>query len=81
MKLYITVKEMETIPRLCHPAAIHTMDQMVAQAACLGWTVVTTMVDLVGAQGSAVLSLQSDACAGLARSYGEKSLIVKGSAG
>jgi hypothetical protein len=81
MKLYITVKEMETIPRLCHLAAIHTMDQMVAQAARLGWTVGTTMVDLVGAQCGAGLGLQSDVCAGLAHSYGEKSLIVKGNAG
>jgi hypothetical protein len=81
MKLYITVKEMETIPRRCHPAAIHTMDQMVAQAARLGWTAGTTIADLVGALCGAVLGLQNDACAGLARSYGEKSLIVKGSAG
>jgi hypothetical protein len=49
MKLCTTVKEMKTIPRLRHSTAIHTMDQMVAQAACLGWTVGTTMVDLVGA--------------------------------
>jgi hypothetical protein len=81
MKLYITVKEMETIPRLCYPAAIHTMNQMLAQAARLGWRVGTTMVDLVGAQCGAVRGLQSDAYAGLARSYGEKSLIVKDSVG
>ena len=55
MKLYITVKEMEIIPRLCHLAAIHTMDQIVVQAARLGWTVGTTMMDLVGAQCGAVL--------------------------
>jgi hypothetical protein len=36
MKLCTTVKEMKTIPRLCHPTAIHTMDQMVAQVARLG---------------------------------------------
>ena len=81
MKLCTTVKEMETIPKLCHLAAIHTMDQMVAQAACLGWTVGTIMADLIGAQCGAVLGLQSDVCAGLACSYREKRLIVKGSAG
>jgi len=57
MKLCTTVKEMETIPRLRHLAAIHTMDQIVAQAARLGWTVGTTMADFVGAQCGAGLGL------------------------
>jgi hypothetical protein len=36
MKLCTTVKEMKTIPKLRHPAAIHTMNQMVAQAVRFG---------------------------------------------
>ena len=42
MKLFETVEEMEKIPRIRRPQAIHTTDQVVAQAARLGWTVGAT---------------------------------------
>jgi uncharacterized protein (DUF169 family) len=57
MKLYHTVAEMEAIPRIRRPKAIHTTDQVVAQAARLGWTVGITNDDLVGAQCGAVIGL------------------------
>lgn len=57
MKLFATVAEMEAIPRIRRPSAIHTTDQVVAQAARLGWTVGITMDDLVGAQCGAVIGL------------------------
>lgn len=57
MKLFETVEEMEALPRVRRPTAIHTADQIVAQAARLGWTVGITAKDLVGAQCGAVLGL------------------------
>ena len=57
MKLFETVEEMEAIPRIRRPEAIHTTDQVVAQAARLGWTVGITSDDLVGAQCGAVIGL------------------------
>ncbi len=57
MKLFRTTEEMEAIPKLRRPKAIHTTDQIVAQAARLGWTVGITMQDLVGAQCGAVIGL------------------------
>ena len=57
MKLFETVEEMEAIPRIRRPEAIHTTDQIVAQAARLGWTVGITSDDLVGAQCGAVIGL------------------------
>jgi uncharacterized protein (DUF169 family) len=57
MKLFRTVAEMEAIPRLRRPKAIHTTDQIVAMAARLGWTVGITVQDLVGAQCGAVIGL------------------------
>ena len=57
MKLFPTVEEMESIPRIRRPQAIHTTDQIVAQAARLGWTVGITAEDLVGAQCGAVIGL------------------------
>ena len=57
MKLFATIGEMEAIPRVRRPQAIHTTDQVVAQAARLGWTVGITVDDLVGAQCSAVIGL------------------------
>jgi uncharacterized protein (DUF169 family) len=57
MKLFTTVKEMEAIPRIRRPKAIHTADQIVAQAARLGWTVGITVEDLVGPQCGAVIGL------------------------
>ncbi len=57
MKLFGTVAEMEAIPKIRRPQAIHTADQVVAQAARLGWTVGATAEDLSGAQCGAVLGL------------------------
>ncbi len=57
MKLFETVEAMEAIPRIRCPQAIHTTDQIVAQACRLGWTVGITVDDLVGAQCGAVIGL------------------------
>jgi uncharacterized protein (DUF169 family) len=57
MKLFETRAEMEAIPRIRRPTAIHALDQVVAQAARLGWTVGVTAEDLVGAQCRAVVGL------------------------
>src|SRR5580700_7850429 len=58
MKLFATVEEMEQIPKLRRPKSIHTTDQIVAQAARLGWTVGITAKDLVGAHCAVVIGLQ-----------------------
>src|SRR5207245_7522746 len=57
MKLYEDRAEMEAIPRIRRPKSVHTLDQVVAQAARLGWTVGITSEDLVGAQCRAVVGL------------------------
>jgi len=58
MKLYETVAEMEAIPKIRRPKeSVHTLDQIVAQAARLGWTVGITTEDLVGDQCRAVVGL------------------------
>lgn len=57
MKLYAGRAEMQAIPRIRRPSAIHTLDQIVAQAARLGWTVGVTAEDLVGDQCRAVVGL------------------------
>jgi uncharacterized protein (DUF169 family) len=57
MKLFERREEMEAIPRIRRPKAVHTLDQIVAQAARLGWTVGITGEDLVGAQCRAVVGL------------------------
>jgi uncharacterized protein (DUF169 family) len=57
MKMFTTVAEMEAIPRIRRPKSIHTTDQIVAQAARLGWTVGITNEDLVGPQCGAVIGL------------------------
>ena len=57
MKLYEHQEEMEAIPRIRRPKSVHTLDQIVAQAARLGWTVGLTSEDLVGAQCRAVVGL------------------------
>ena len=57
MKMFGTRAEMEAIPKIRRPGAIHTTDQIVAQAARLGWTVGITNEDLVGAQCGAVIGL------------------------
>jgi uncharacterized protein (DUF169 family) len=57
MKLIERREEMEAIPRIRRPQAVHTLDQIVAHAARLGWTVGVTAEDLVGAQCRAVVGL------------------------
>ena len=58
MKLFERQADMEAIPKVRRPkASIHTMDQIVAQAARLGWTVGITGEDLVGDQCRSVVGL------------------------
>ena len=57
MKLFERVEDMEAIPRIRRPKAVHAFDQVVAQAARLGWTVGVTADNLVGAQCRAVIGL------------------------
>lgn len=64
MKLFASVEEMEAIPRVRRPkSSVHTLDQIVGQAARLGWTVGITAQDLVGDQCRSVVGLggQDDA--------------------
>ena len=51
------VEDMEAIPKIRRPNAIHTTDQIVSMASRLGWTVGITADDLVGAQCRAVIGL------------------------
>ena len=57
MKLFERREEMEAIPRIRRPKSVHTLDQVVGQAARLGWTVGITAENLVGAQCRAVVGL------------------------
>ena len=58
MKLYESAAEMEAIPKIRRPkGSVHTLDQIVAQAARLGWTVGITTEDLVGDQCRSVVGL------------------------
>jgi uncharacterized protein (DUF169 family) len=57
MKLFERVEDLQAIPKLRRPGAVHTADQIVGQAARLGFTVGITRDDLVGAQCGAVLGL------------------------
>jgi len=57
MKLFERAEAMQAIPKLRRPGAVHTTDQIVAQAARLGFTVGITREDLVGAQCGAVIGL------------------------
>ena len=57
MKLFEHREDMEAITRIRRPKSVHTLDQIVAQAARLGWTVGVTSEDLVGAQCRAVVGL------------------------
>jgi len=58
MKLFAQRAEMEAIPKIRRPKdSVHTLDQIVAQAARLGWTVGITAEDLVGDQCRAVVGL------------------------
>ena len=57
MKMFATKADMEAVPKIRRPQAIHTMDQIVGMAARLGWTVGATNDDFVGAQCGAVVGL------------------------
>jgi uncharacterized protein (DUF169 family) len=57
MKMFERRADMEAIARIRRPQSIHTLDQIVGQAARLGWTVGITSDDLVGAQCRAVVGL------------------------
>ena len=57
MKMFEHRADMEAIPRIRRPQAVHTLDQIVGQASRLGWTVGVTSDDLVGAQCRAVVGL------------------------
>lgn len=57
MKLCDSVEQLQTVPRLRRPQAVHTLDQLVGQAARLGWTLGVTADDLVGDQCRAVVGL------------------------
>lgn len=58
MSMFATAAEMEAVPKIRRPGAIHTTDQIVGMAARLNWTVGITNDDLVGAQCGAVLGLR-----------------------
>lgn len=57
MQMFERREDMEAIPRIRRPKAVHALDQLVGQAARLGWTVGVTAEDLVGAQCRAVVGL------------------------
>jgi len=58
MKLFESVEAMEAVPKIRRPqGTVHTMDQIVAQAARLGWTVGVTTQDLVGDQCRSVVGI------------------------
>ncbi len=57
MRLFESTDALTAIPRLRRPQAVLTTDQVVAQAARLGWTVGITGDDLVGPQCRAVIGL------------------------
>ena len=57
MKMFERAEDMEAIPRIRRPEHVHTLDQLVAQTARLGWTVGVTADNLVGAQCRAVVGL------------------------
>ena len=57
MKLFETVEQMQAVPRVRRPTAVHTTDQIVAMASRLNWTVGITADDLVGQQCGAVIGL------------------------
>lgn len=57
LKMFERIEDMMTIPRIRRPKAIHTADQIVGQAARLGFTVGITADDLVSDQCRTVLGL------------------------
>lgn len=59
MKMFERRADMEAVEKIRRPKNIHTLDQVVAQAARLGWTVGITGDDLVGAQCRAVVGLSN----------------------
>ncbi len=57
MKMFVKAADMEAIPKIRRPKTVHTLDQIVGQAARLGWTVGITADNLVGDQCRAVVGL------------------------
>ncbi|MFT3779507.1 MAG: DUF169 domain-containing protein [Ottowia sp.] len=58
IQMFERVEDMEAVPKIRRPnGAIHTTDQIIGQAARLGFTVGITAADLVGPQCSAVIGL------------------------
>jgi uncharacterized protein (DUF169 family) len=57
IKMFARAEDMEAIPKIRRPNAVHTTDQIVSMASRLGWTVGITANDLVGAQCRAVIGL------------------------
>ncbi len=58
MKLFESVEALQAVPKIRRPqGTVHTMDQIVAQAARLGWTVGVTTQDLVGDQCRSVVGI------------------------
>lgn len=57
MKMFVSVTEMEAVPKIRRPRDVHTTDQIVSMASRLSWTVGITGTDLVGAQCQAVIGL------------------------
>lgn len=58
LQRFARVEDLDGIKGLRRPKAVHTMDQIVAMGARLGWTVGATAEDLVGQQCRAVVGLQ-----------------------
>ena len=57
MKMFETVEEMEAVERVRRPSGKFALDQIVAQARWLGFTLGITMDDLIGAQCGAPVGL------------------------
>lgn len=57
MKLFERIEDMEAIPKIRRPDAIHTADQIIGMAARLNWTVGITADDLIGDQCRAIIGL------------------------
>ena len=57
MKLFERVEEMEAVPRIRRPQTKYALDQIVAQARWLNFTLGITMDDLIGAQCGAPVGL------------------------
>ncbi len=60
MKLFASADTLGSIPKLRRPDKVHTLDQIVGQAARLGRTVGITADDLVGDQCRVVVGLRQD---------------------